>query len=411
MSTETRADGKVVPPELGIGFYPEFHALWHLQALGVVGDFVDVGMGPWGQVDAERRVRVVVMDTPVDWQHPNLIGAINTDLMRDFSSVNAGAAMVSADGTQDAMIYGAHGTAVAGLIGARPARATLQLPRRTDAAPVKPEDRGRDIDLPYAGINPFCEIVPIALTAAPDTEMVLAALRYVATLDADIVVVAAAWDDTDRAMGDLPSFDASAPKWSAVGEVLKEIAAKATVLCAAGNSGPGHMAYPACLAGCIDGLFAVTACDAEGHLLTYAYDPKGHDRVIRTLSTQGPRYDRDQTLLDPWAVQDASLKLPGNKDPYPAERIISLDPRGPRGYNPSPYRYTPPPGGAHLEIGSLYAEFSGTSAATAIAAGLLSLALQSEKPGAAGRRPGLSPRKPQELFNLQQAKALLDERG
>lgn len=406
MNTQTPTEGLSAAPEEGVGFYPEFHALWHLQALGVVQDFADVSHGAWGAVDPERRVRVVVMDTPVDWGHPNLIGAINTDLMRDFSSVNAGAPMTGAEGTAEAVIYGAHGTAVAGLIGARPSRVVLQLPQRADDTALPPEKRRREVDLPYAGINPFCEIVPVALTAAPDTEMVLAALRYVETLDADIVVVAAAWDDTPRALADEHSFDPNAPKWSQVEAALQRVARKATVLCAAGNSGPGLMAYPACLAGRVDGLIAVTACDAHGALLTYAYDPKGQAQVIRTLSTQGPRYDRVQALLDPWAERDASLKLPGNTTAFPAERILSLDPRGPRGYNPSPYRYTPPPDGPHLEIGSLYAAFSGTSAATAIAAGLLSLALQSPQAKAARPGPEDNAMMPGALFDLAQAKAL-----
>lgn len=394
----------------GVGFYPEFPALWHLHALGVVDDLVNFYSKDWEAAEKSALengpIRIVVMDTTVDWEHPNLRGVINIQKMRDFSSLNGGEVLVGISKGRatiprptGATVYGAHGTAVAGLIGARPTKVMLQPPDQESLQ----KDKLREVILPYVGINPFCEIIPVSLTAAPDPDMVHGALAYAASLQPQIIVVAAAWDDTDRAIQDAQSFGKHEGKWSHVNALLSDVCKNSLVLCAAGNSGPGQMAYPACLTGQIPGLIAVTACDIKGEALTYAFDPKGKPGVIRTLSNQGPSYDRSKVLLDPWAAVDPYLKRPAGNADFPVQRIISLDPRGPGGYNPSPYRYTPPSDGPYLEIGSLYAEFSGTSAATAIAAGLISLAMQAKNATDMKKMKGEEMPSTATVFDLQAA--------
>ncbi|TVP72725.1 MAG: hypothetical protein EA339_05545 [Rhodobacteraceae bacterium] len=366
-------------PTQGKGFYPSFHALWHLETLRVIDNTQDFASCAWEKAaQAATPDRIAIMDTTVDWEHPNLNGAIDTANMQDFSSLNSGDLVDTKTGPT---IYGAHGTAVAGLIGARPVRADLLRPERVGLTSIDECGTKKEIALPYAGINPFCQMIPVSLSAAPDPDMVLGALDYIDKLrdKPQIIVVAAAWDDTIRVAEDAPSFDPSEGRWSAVTERLRQICETTLVLCAAGNSGAHALSYPASLAGSFPGLVAVTACDIDGKPLTYAYHPKpGDTSVIATLSTQASRYDRDLAFLDPWAEVDPYLKRPDPAQHFPKQRIISLDPRGRRGYNPSIYRYTPPADGPHLEIASLFAEFSGTSAATAIAAGLISLAMQSE---------------------------------
>ncbi|MDZ4088353.1 MAG: hypothetical protein U1E69_16310, partial [Tabrizicola sp.] len=88
-------------------------------------------------------------------------------------------------------------------------------------------------------------------------------------------------------------------------------------------------------------------------------------------------------ILDPWKAVDPMIVQPAD-DPtlggpvvdLPAEGLIALDAPGPYGYNPSPFRYRPSGKGPHFDVGSLYCQFSGTSAATALAAGLIGLAIQ-----------------------------------
>lgn len=386
----------------GVGFYPEFKALWHLKALGVVDDLITYDSAEWQKADGKPKIKVVVMDTTVDWAHPNLADAINLEDMRDFSARDTAEKIVrpvkgrppveakDGDRITTPTIYGAHGTCVAGLIGARPVMVNLQYPDRPDENTDGMPSAVSKVPLPYIGINPFCEIVPVALTAAPDPAMVKAALDYISQIKPQIVVVAAAWDHARYQMsakGAEPvmgkSFSEEEPDWTVVEDALREVCTTSLVFCAAGNSGADAMAYPARLSGKIPNLIAVTACNQDGDILNYAFDPaslpeadKSRPVIMRTLSSDHPRYDRDTAYLDPYAAVDPYLKIPAGSSKFPARRIISCDPRGNRGYNPSKYRYTPPTSGPHLELASLYAEFSGTSAATAIAAGLVALGMQ-----------------------------------
>lgn len=397
----------------GKGLRPAYPALWHLKALGVVDDLTGHG-GAWDGHRTEIGVRVAVIDTPVAYDHPNLEGVIDLALMRDFSIHDEGVFVVPTDdepikeareklvadmagwtgeGVEAAKrtidketankddrpycsprSFGAHGTAIAGLIGARPAVISLRKPAFI-GEPLDPS-KDDDLTLPYAGVNPFCSIVPITTSASPDPQMVLAALQYARLIKPDIVVIAAAWEDHRHRKS----------RWAKVDEALRALCKECVVLCAAGNSGDIDLAYPACLSVEPDGPIAVTACDLAGKVLAYAPDPKANDRVLRTLSSWSEAYSNKGVIRDPWKVVDPMIVQPDD-DPtlggpvteLPVEGLIALDAPGPYGYNPSPYRYRPSGKGPHFDIGSLYCPFSGTSAATALAAGLIGLAMQERK--------------------------------
>lgn len=400
---------------LGVGFRPSFHALWHLQALGVIDDLETFEPNAWIDKKADSPVRVAVLDTPVAYDHPNLRGAIDVGLMRDFSVFDDGVFVVDTMDLQkekdveerqkliskDSKLtsdlasaihwelaeptyrrqfapktFGTHGTAVSGLIGGRPARAKLCQPaffgKRHE--PLKETV----IELPFCGINPFCRIVPVSLTAAPYASMVRGALEYALAIDAEVVVIAAAWaENNDR--------ERDPDGWDEVDRLLVRLSENAEVLCAAGNQATKHLVYPASESGKDSGPWAVTACRADGTTLNYAPELDLGRRMIKTLSSEVDRYDREEELFDPWTKHDKDLEKPiGNPENYPVQEIISLDVPGPQGYNPSPYDHTPNgkygEADEHYEIGSLYCRFSGTSAATAIAAGLISLSMQDDIP-------------------------------
>ncbi len=155
-----------------------------------------------------------------------------------------------------------------------------------------------------------------------------------------------------------------------------------------------------------EGPWAVGACNDKGVDLSYSPDFKAIDglghRMIKTLSSEHSRYDRNLRRLDPWENVDPELKLPAGDSNFPPTNIIATDVPGDAGYNPSPYRYTPDPDGCHYEIASLFCRFSGTSGATAIAAGLISLAM------ARTRKQGKPPFHPKsQLFDLDRAKELV----
>ena len=145
----------------GIGSYPEYHALWHLAACGVVTDLDTFESPAWDAAMMAEPVVIALIDTSVAWRHPNLQGAIDTALMLDFAVAPLGAHPVAAadlapedaarraavmaaladrpdDPEAQALIahlrtgapgasavspaFSGHGTAMAGLLAARPAR-------------------------------------------------------------------------------------------------------------------------------------------------------------------------------------------------------------------------------------------------------------------------------------------------
>ena len=396
-----------------IGYHPAAHALWHLKALGVAEDVQPFESDIWKRLalsPAPEEVRVALLDTPVDLGHPNLAPAIDLVRARDFSVDDLGVFAVAAPSDEDLIrrkafvadlpaedatgalrarmaeelagaaadrlrfcypiTPGAHGTAMAGLIAARPAKVKRIHPKVV-SQPGETSFEIEDCPLPYAGINPFCRLIPIS-SALPNPETILQILHYTLMVKPHVVVIAADW--TQR--GD------DLEEWSEVRDLLFRLAEKAIVLCAAGNAGPGETAYPAMLGEENERIIAVTACDAQG--TPTGYSAAAQQGSLAALSGDLPAYDRTGLRYDPWANQDP-LVQPVSADPvlkearkvaltFPNE-LVSTDCRGPFGYNPSPYRWTPGEEKPYLEYHSLYCRFSGTSAATAVAAGLWSLAL------------------------------------
>lgn len=487
MNNKTSRQEALATQPLGRNFRPSFHSLWHLEQLNVVTDLESFDAPSWDIAEKRKRPVVVVMDTPLDVDHPNLEQQINKSLMRDFSVFNDGAFPFKAMGKEtaefrdrwdlirtkesnpgdkvnmqhasdwakshtemastilteirssDAIKHsavvqqepGAHGTAVAGLIAGVPA-IRPQVKAVNLGAEARPANN-TDVDLPYAGINPFASIVPVTLTAAPYPDMVLGALNYIEAIKPDVIVIAAAWADhemlkastsaadatwqmeqnewdvpftsTDKAQTQdaLPPTDDAL--WSKVSAKLIALSETSTVLCAAGNVATSELVYPACLCTRTDNnIWAVTACDNDGARLSYAPPLIDGARMIQTLSTQLPRNDREKVVVDPY-----SAKLPELTQENPGFQVvgaldlITLDPQGRQGYNPSEFPAPDNTFGAPLvEIGSLYTRFSGTSAATAVAAGLISLGLTTAEDLEDGTEFD-----PTEPFDLQQAQAFV----
>lgn len=227
-----------------------------------------------------------------------------------------------------------------------------------------------------------------------------------------MVVIADSWDRPEGADRD--------DDWCKVEDLFLDLCRRSLVFCAAGNEPTEALVYPASLAlktretaeGKTEPAWspcAVGACDSEGADLTFSPDatrvPSDH-LLIRTLSTEQSRQDQRRTRLDPWDIVDKELGRPAGDPDFPPRDIVTTDVPGPRGYNPSPYDHVPRADGEHFEIASLFCRFSGTLAATAIAAGLVSLALAAG-PGAdktADEEAGEEPDDPREtLFDLAAA--------
>jgi subtilisin family serine protease len=444
---------------LFLGAYPSYHALWHLNEIGVLNmDPADPDGGtyladsPLFQAESAARKKTVIalIDTSVAWDHPCLKDSINHDLMIDFAGEPLGAFVTGAPGEVPAKLrdldlrsYGddyinaaaarlkarfdappmglgraaasqkhaTHGTAMAGIIGARPTdvkvhRSTMLNPAAA-AAPM-------DLPLRYTGVNPFCEIVPISTSAMPTPEEMIHALLYAEMIGAHMVVLAASLPTPDsialvdsartpneidtqslrtRAMAKPQSvLDGEA----ALHKLLEKIGEHRPVLCAAGNDGSGRAAYPARMARKDNGIVAIGAYTANGQPCAYTpedadsitlFAPSGDVEKLQRSSDGGYdlrldpyrlRYDHrnDQGLFD--QITDAAGALDHSRLMAP-QQIMTTDVPGPNGYNPSAYLQDPFASDdgtdTYLDPSSLFCTFSGTSAATAIAAGMISLAM------------------------------------
>lgn len=441
---------------LHLGLYPAYSGLWHLHHL----ELLPAAEGQDSPLAlAEKaggpRVRVALIDTPVAWQHPCLKDVIAAPLMIDFAAETAGAFVQADDpdglrtGLRDpdllsvhkdqpweaearslherlaaedtpahpgraaaAPAHGAHGTAMAGLIGARPARIRVH-----DASRRSPDPRPAEtpeVVLPYCGVNPFCEIVPISTSADPDPAETIRALIYADFIRADIIVLATSLPPPSvpparAATVPVTTLEEAQVRQATLEKLFHHLGGRVPIFCAAGNHGGDTLSYPASLAQPTNAIVAVGALNALG--FPCVYTPRGPGISVLAPSGDDERIARDaaggyDVRLDHWQRQqnradDAVLfaHATTNQNLVPPEGIVTTDVPGPFGYNPSPYlraSYVPEAetGEAEEEVfldpAHLLGMFSGTSAATAIAAGFAALAMTAGKV-ARPHQPGFQP--------------------
>lgn len=458
----------------GQGSYPRYHGLWHLEALGVVTDTNTFERAAWDLIETEgasRPVRVALIDTSVDFRHPNLTEALNRELAVDFVSNPRGAFVFPQDGGPDraallaalaaaagagqgkiidarvaalhtaltadrtagkiapvtatAPIGSSHGTSMAGIIGARPVEINVHVPQHLPNRPggLDAQDTSSEqIALPYAGVNPYCEIVPISISADPRPGEVFLAMIFADMAGADLIVMATDLPkerelDTDPPLPTFPApanrrppastltananddeRDGLAAVWEAFEIYLEELSLRRPVICAAGNDGTGNLAYPAALhrprtqdrPG--NGIFAIGARTANG--TRAAYSPGSADAPVTAFALSGDGEQRDRALLrlDPFrprAGHDTQARLFAQAEAefLAVQSILAPDVPGRFGETDSrfldpsrPFELPDECGSGSAEPvffdpASLFASFSGTSAAAAIAGGMLSLVM------------------------------------
>ena len=399
-------------------------------------------------------MRVALIDTPVAWQHPCLKDVIAAPLMIDFAAETAGAFVQADDpdglraGLRDpdllkvykdqpweaearslherlaaedtpahpgraaaAPAHGAHGTAMAGLIGARPAR--IRVHDATHRSPDPRPAETPEVVLPYSGVNPFCEIVPISTSADPDPAQTIRALIYADFIRADIIVMATSLPapSIPQARADSAAVATSPAvqnRQSMLDALLRHLGDRVPIFCAAGNHGGDTLSYPASLAEPGNAIVAVGALNALG--FPCVYSPRGPGISVLAPSGDDERIARDAAggydlRLDPWqrrrnGADDAVLfaRVTTDRNRVPPEGIVTTDVPGPFGYNPSPYLRASYEREAEngkteevfLDPVHLLGLFGGTSAATAIAAGFAALAMTAGKV-ARPHQPGFQP--------------------
>lgn len=479
---------KPLTAPLGTGIYPSYDALWHLEALGLdvaasVAKQATSAPKGWREASARAaahgRTRIALIDTSVSSAHPNLRGVVNDDLAIDLTISSYRAQGTPKDATLAMVVqaieaqverfikdgsqpkpngnFGSHGTAMAGLIAGRPAVTTkykaqhLRLDGQTD--PLHPVL----MPLPFAGVDPTAELVPVVIGSNPDPEQIVAAFKYAVGVKADLIVMASdlpnplahqeaiapgprdyselelELDALRARVAPVSVSDLARKLWAYLSGEIPRISNDIPVIAAAGNV-PHMVVFPANLAAPDNGIISVGAVRRDHHLAAYSPGRDAAQGVV-ALSFSGdderfdrkaPRYDilRDGFGRDdeaPWLKPEAE-----DYDPQAVmavETLISTDVPGRFGYNASPHSATRidravkpsqvrPDIGPKSEAATLtavlrkrdievytdfsaqYCRFSGTSAASAVLGGLLSLGLSSGT-----LQPGFVPRLKKQLAN------------
>jgi hypothetical protein len=432
----------------GSGRYAAYHALWHLVEIGVVEDLKTFASPAWDAAQARidggaTPTRIAMIDTSVAADHPNLRGAVDPNLSFDlcvdpmgraefWSGAKLSALVAEAkgsanpppglpvglaetwralldhleaasgdDGAADPVFgpsFAAHGTAMAGLIGARPLGVgEVEIAGIATAIPPDASIPASDlVGFAYSGVDPFCEIVPIATHFDVEPDSLVLALLHALVVKADIVVLARDFPDpralfgglADGEGGGIAFSEAEIAKWDLLKELVLAISERVPVICAAGNDGSDELLYPACLAKPENGIVAVGARSAAGQLSGYTptadvtvYAPSGDgerlDEAMQRLDVLGPGYrpdDQSASFRDRLRTFDAA-----GADPVPdawthaPQDLVSTDVPGRAGNNASPYSDVFGQDGAVLDYRSAFCRFSGTSGAVALTAGLISL--------------------------------------
>ena len=405
--------------------YPAHDALWHLVMMGVLTpDHAPCG---WEVPTPERPTRVALIDTSVAAGHPNLDPALDRDLAFDLFSTRLGGfpwrapaeplgnlglgdsgavvaglphctallvdlkarlrpgqpARIGTIRTATGATFSAHGTAAAGLIAARPARTSAieaHLPGATEG----------ELALPYMGVDPTAELVPISTNFDPDPEALILAFLYADLIRADVIVLPRILPDPLRTVPELPAHDingtafadAVAPSplgqaqwemWDELAQLIVNISQRRPVVCAAGNANEEFGIYPANLAADDNGVIAVGAVNARGWPCSYS---PASGLTIWAPSSDGERFDRAEVRLDQRRHDYDPTGVPADNQNHRFSpfSLIATDVPGRGGYATSPFPGPEPDEGLR-EYGSYFCRFGGTSGAAALIGGFLALGL------------------------------------
>ena len=309
--------------------------------------------------------------------------------------------------------FASHGTACAGLIGGRPGTPTTV-----------------DKVLPYCGVNPWCTILPICTPYSHEVLPVIHALLYAVAKGADIILMPRGIDHIGDRAGvpgmqqngsrietNMTEFDGTkenvgipvrksdqanryrlAKDLAAFEDLIQKLSEKIFVVMAAGNDGrPDALSYPGSLIGekrvsrppwkgkttkkCGKKLIVVTAENANGKPSSYSNGSNiTNVNLLPMLSDDASvvrdgmvRIDTDTQFSDDYGFK-AHEGAEENTD-YSPWGILSLDVCGSYGYE-SGQTANPKEYGVDHDRQSLYTVFGGTSAASALVAGMISLLLQ-----------------------------------
>lgn len=315
--------------------------------------------------------------------------------------------------------FASHGTAMAGLIIGGPADNADKDERKEKAGSASSLE---DQVLPYFGVDPCSELISIRASFDNDPFQFIAALLYAWMHGADVIVIprsvpdptrdalsaktdflAALEDFKNRDQRDLldrmevlgkkenksdpkSAFLSSSSKrgWEIVRALLIEISKSIPIVCATGNDGESQLSYPASLADRDNGIIAVGAVSAEGY--RSGYSNYGDGLTLVAPSNDVEVYNRHQVRID-WSTPEARngrVPVPDTAMTIPLSPLglLSTDLPGQYGYDGDGQINQSSPDTRMDEDDptdeGYYTVFGGTSGASALVTGVISLIRRAE---------------------------------
>ena len=277
---------------------PRFGEQWGLDNTGQSGGTADADIDApeaWSMTTGDKRVLVAVVDTGVDYTHPELNdGRVRTDIDHDF-----------VNNDDDAMDDNKHGTLVAGIIAGR-------------------ANNGAGI----AGVMWQAQILPVKVINDQGRGLLGTAargIRYAADMGARVINLSLGGLICSKALAD------------AINYAYFE---KGVVVVAAAGNESGALLYPAKL----DPVIAVAAVDRNDHVAEFSNHGSKLDisapgvDIISTLPDGGYGTFSGTSLASPYVAGVAGLLLAQRPDLTNDQitRILqqSADDLGPAGFDP-----------------------------------------------------------------------------
>jgi subtilisin family serine protease len=279
--------------------------------------------------------------------------------------------------------YSSHGTACAGLIGARP----------RNGGKAAGQTVHEILEHSYSGIAPGCKIVPINTSMSPSESPLMLALLYCVFLKVDTIHLPRAVNDRwikERAPnGPSPEHDAWQRRQD-LGQALQAlfvaVSKKIPIVCAAGNSAEARVTYPANLSAVDNGIISVGAVTRAGY--RSGYSNYGEPLDLVAPSDDSEVFNRHQIRINPLDPAfkrhnyGAYRKLLESNVPFSPQRIVTTDIPGQAGYLGITKFNEDVSDPLHKWLDQLAGDFTlfgGTSAASAIAAGAVAVTIAAAK--------------------------------
>ncbi len=318
-------------------------------------------------------------------------GFLNAEGDRLIDRLSSGLGVRHHDAQRSRQRYSGHGTACAGLMVGHPA-----------AEDGGDGDGGGDSELPdsgpvpYWGVAPGAEILPIVVSAEPTAQQLIFAFLYARDQGVSVIHFPREAADPKRANryhSDLEEsrYDSDPDRqlaWDVFEKILEEVSNEIPVVCAAGNNGYDHLIYPASKADDNNGIISVAGVTYLARRSSYSnYCAEAADCkvTIATPSDDEEMYNRHEIRLDReapgWRDHNFMLHLaanPGLEVAYAPQGLLTTDVPGPRGYTDGVLEGLSTEEQENDDRSALYTLFGGTSGASAIMAGAVAL-LQSKQ--------------------------------